>query len=164
MVDYWVGKVFSCSRIVRHNYGNPPLILVCSRNQNYFSRPNGHSTCPFWVQKTNRWFWYVCWAYHKSCDSWPIIYLFQVDNVESFSRCHVTSKWCEPNHAIMERIVPNGILNQKPSKWFKMAKLCNVLMLGNVEDECTFSNLAFMKTKFWNWLITHFDLDVYMYV
>jgi hypothetical protein len=48
---------------------------------------------------------------------------------------------------LWERIVPSGNLNQKFTKWFKMAKLCNVLMLGNVEDECTFSNLAFIKTK-----------------
>jgi hypothetical protein len=37
---------------------------------------------------------------------------------------------------LWERIVLSRILNQILSKWFKTAKLCNFLMLGNVEDEC----------------------------
>jgi len=52
-----------------------------------------------------------------------------------------------PTTCLWERIVPSRNLNQKLCKWFKMTKLCNVLVLGNVEDECTFSNLAFMKIK-----------------
>jgi hypothetical protein len=32
---------------------------------------------------------------------WSIVYLFQVDNDESLSRCHVTSEWCKPDHMVM---------------------------------------------------------------
>jgi hypothetical protein len=38
------------------------------------------------------------------------------------------------------------------------------MVLGSMEDEHTFSNLSFVKSKLWNWLITHLDLVVYMYV
>jgi hypothetical protein len=37
------------------------------------------------------------------------------------------------------------------------------MVLGIEEDEWMFSNLAFIKNKFWNRLITHFDLIVKMY-
>jgi hypothetical protein len=33
-----------------------------------------------------------------------------------------------------------------------------------MEDEHTFSNLSFVKSKLWNRLTTHLDLVVYMYV
>lgn len=45
-----------------------------------------------------------------------------------------------------------------------MTKFCIFLVLGGVEDEHTFSNLAFMKTKLQNQLTTHLDLIVHMYV
>jgi hypothetical protein len=38
-----------------------------------------------------------------------------------------------------------------------------MMVLGNVEDECTFSNLVIMKLKLWNQLTTHLDLIVQMY-
>jgi len=37
------------------------------------------------------------------------------------------------------------------------------MVLGNVEDECTFSSLVFMKLKLRNQLMTHLDLVVQMY-
>jgi hypothetical protein len=40
---------------------------------------------------------------------------------------------------------------------------CIMMVLGNVEDECTFSNLVFMKLKLRNQLTTHLDLVVKMY-
>jgi hypothetical protein len=48
---------------------------------------------------------------------------------------------------LWERIRISGILKRRHFKWFKMTKFCIVLVLGDVEDELTFSNLAFMKTK-----------------
>ncbi len=38
-----------------------------------------------------------------------------------------------------------------------------VMVLGNVEDERTFSTLTFMKSKLKNQLTTHLDLVVRMY-
>jgi hypothetical protein len=38
-----------------------------------------------------------------------------------------------------------------------------VVVLGSVEDEWMFSNLAFVKSKLWNWLTSHLDLIVHMY-
>ncbi len=89
---------------------------------------------------------------------------FKLTMLNHFQDAMLPQNDVNPTTRLWERIVPNGILNHKLFKWFKMAKLCNVIMLGNMEDECTFSNLAFMKTKFQNWLITHFDLVVCMYV
>jgi hypothetical protein len=45
-----------------------------------------------------------------------------------------------------------------------MTKFCIVLVLGDMEDELTFSNLAFMKIKFQNQFTTHLDLVVHIYV
>ncbi len=45
------------------------------------------------------------------------------------------------------------------SSWTHM----HCMVLGIEEDEWMFSNLAFIKNKFWNRLITHFDLIVKMY-
>jgi hypothetical protein len=39
-----------------------------------------------------------------------------------------------------------------------------VMVLGSVEDEHTFSNLAFIKTKLQNSFTMHLDLVVQMYV
>jgi hypothetical protein len=38
-----------------------------------------------------------------------------------------------------------------------------VMVLGSMEDERTFSNLVFMKTKLRNRLMIHLDLVVWMY-
>jgi hypothetical protein len=39
-----------------------------------------------------------------------------------------------------------------------------VMIIGSMEDERNFSNMSFMKNKFCNRLITHFDIVVKMYV
>jgi hypothetical protein len=46
----------------------------------------------------------------------------------------------------------------------KVAKITMVQVLGLVEDERTFSNLAFMKSKFRSKLTTHLDLCVCMFI
>jgi hypothetical protein len=53
-----------------------------------------------------------------------------------------------------------GILNHQLYEWFSMAKICTVMVLDNMEDEWTFSNLSFMKSKFRNHLTMHLDLIV----
>jgi hypothetical protein len=38
------------------------------------------------------------------------------------------------------------------------------MVMDNVKDKHTFSNLAFIKSKLQNWLSTHLDLVVQLYV
>ncbi len=52
-------------------------------------------------------------------------------------------------------------------KWLKFLKqmeIAIVMIVGNVEDERTFSIVNFMKSTFLNHLATHLDLVVQMYV
>jgi hypothetical protein len=46
----------------------------------------------------------------------------------------------------------------------KVAKIAMVTVLGSMEDERTFNNLAFMKSNLRNWLPTHLDLCVHMFI
>jgi hypothetical protein len=48
---------------------------------------------------------------------------------------------------LWERLGSSVILNHHLSEWFKLTKLCMVMVLGSMEDECTFSSLAFIKTS-----------------
>jgi hypothetical protein len=52
-----------------------------------------------------------------------------------------------PTTHLWERLGHNGILNHRLLEWFKFVKLCMVMVLGNVKDEHTFSNLVLMKSK-----------------
>ncbi len=56
------------------------------------------------------------------------------------------------------------ILKNKIFDFFKLVELTIVIVLGNVEDECTFSIVTFMKFKLNNQLTTNLDLMVRMYV
>jgi hypothetical protein len=49
------------------------------------------------------------------------------------------------------------------SKYFALAKLYIVMILGNVEYEHCFSALSFLKSKFHSWLTIHLDLVVKMF-
>lgn len=49
-------------------------------------------------------------------------------------------------------------------KYFKLVEFAIVVVLGNVENECTFSTIIFMKSKLRNHLTTNLDLVVSMYV
>ncbi len=44
-----------------------------------------------------------------------------------------------------------------------VVEIAMVMVLGSMEDERTFNNLAFMKRKSHNWLTTHLDLCVHMF-
>jgi hypothetical protein len=61
---------------------------------------------------------------------------------------------------LWKRLRFNVILNHNLFEWFKLGKLCIMMVLGSMEDERTFSNLAFIKTKLQNCLTTHLDLVV----
>jgi len=50
------------------------------------------------------------------------------------------------------------LLNHKLSEFIKHSEIAIVQMFGFVEDECTFSIVAFIKTKLWNWLNTYLNL------
>jgi hypothetical protein len=88
---------------------------------------------------------------------------FQIDNAKSLPRYDGTSTLLKPNNAFVEKFGYTGILNNCLSKWFKLVKICMVMVLGNMKDECTFLNIVFMKTKLWNHLMIHLDLVVWMY-
>ncbi len=55
------------------------------------------------------------------------------------------------------------LLVQKLNEYMKVAEIATMMILGSVEDERTFNNLAFMKSKLCNWLTTHLDLCVHMF-
>jgi hypothetical protein len=65
-----------------------------------------------------------------------------------------------PTTRLWVKLGTSGILNYQLYKWFEMAKICTIMVLGNVEDEWTFSNLSFMKSKLQNCLTMHLDLVV----
>ncbi len=46
---------------------------------------------------------------------------------------------------------------------FRLIELAIIMVLGNVEDERTFSTITFMKSKLRNQLTTHLDFVVRMY-
>jgi hypothetical protein len=45
----------------------------------------------------------------------------------------------------------------------KLVETAIIMVLGNVEDEKTFSMVRFIKSKFYNYLTTYFDLMVGTY-
>ena len=57
----------------------------------------------------------------------------------------------------------NIMLRHNLSKFFKLAEIATVLVLGSVEDERTFSTLSFMKDKLRNRLHVHLPLVVAMH-
>jgi hypothetical protein len=54
---------------------------------------------------------------------------------------------CNPTTRLWERLGSSVILNHQHFEWFKLAKFCMVMVLDSMEDERTFSNLAFIKTN-----------------
>jgi hypothetical protein len=55
------------------------------------------------------------------------------------------------------------LLVQKLNEYMKVVEIAIVMVLNLVEDERTFSNLAFMKNKLCNRLTTHLDLCVHIF-
>lgn len=50
---------------------------------------------------------------------------------------------------LLEKLASSAIPSQHLFEWyFKFVKLCRVIVLGNMEDKWTFSNLSFIKTSF----------------
>jgi hypothetical protein len=67
---------------------------------------------------------------------------------EPFDKNHVTKMWVIINN--------NTLLTKRLSEFLKLAKI----VLRYVEDECTFSMLAFMKDKLHNRLEPNLDTIV----
>lgn len=70
------------------------------------------------------------------------------------STCNATSSWWQPNN---QNVGNNWIQQKFDASPFSM-------VFGSMEDEHIFFNLSFVKSKLWNWLTTHLDLMVNMYV
>jgi hypothetical protein len=68
-----------------------------------------------------------------------------------------------PTTCMWKQVANNYILRLKMFKFFRLIKLVIIMVLGNVEDERTFSTLIFMKSKLINQLTTHLDLVVKIY-
>ncbi len=51
----------------------------------------------------------------------------------------------------------------KQLEYQNLIELAILMVLSNVEDERTFSNVNFLKLKFQNWLNIHVDLVVKMF-
>jgi hypothetical protein len=56
------------------------------------------------------------------------------------------------------------LLVLKLSKYIKVVEITMVQILGSIEDERTFSNLVFMKSKLHKKLTTHLNLCVRMFI
>jgi hypothetical protein len=57
---------------------------------------------------------------------------------------------CNPNSQMWKRFAFSVILKDKISKYFKLVELAIVVVLGSVEDDCTFFIIIFMKSKLRN--------------
>jgi hypothetical protein len=70
---------------------------------------------------------------------------------------------CNPTTKLWGCLISNAIVVEKLSKFLKLVEIAIVMVLGNMEDERTFSMIRFIKSKFYNYLTTHLDLVVRMY-
>jgi hypothetical protein len=61
----------------------------------------------------------------------------------------LTKLWCS--------LSTSNILKRNFGEWFKVAQIAAVQVLGSVEDERTFSTVAFMKNKVRNCLTDHLN-------
>ncbi len=66
-----------------------------------------------------------------------------------------TKLWCRLSSSI--------VLKKTMFKYFKVAKMAMVQVLGLVEDECIFLTFSFTKSKLWNQLVEHLPIVVGMY-
>ena len=68
-----------------------------------------------------------------------------------------------PMSRLWRKLSSNALISAKLSEFMKVAEIAHVQVLGSVEDERTFSSLAFLKSKLRNRLTTHLDLVVRMF-
>jgi hypothetical protein len=58
-----------------------------------------------------------------------------------------------PTSRLWEKLGSNMIFSHHVFEWFKLAKLCMVMVFASI-----FLNLTFIKSKICNWLNTHLDM------
>jgi hypothetical protein len=68
-----------------------------------------------------------------------------------------------PMSRLWRKLSSNALISAKLSEFMKVVEIAHVQVLGSVEDERTFSLLAFLKSKLRNRLTTHLDLVVRMF-
>jgi hypothetical protein len=68
-----------------------------------------------------------------------------------------------PVTKLWQRLGYNGLLVSRLFEYMRLAEIAITAVLGSVEDERTFSNLAFVKNKVRNRLGGHLDTTVKMY-
>ena len=83
-------------------------------------------------------------------------------------KSHAHSAMAEPRDAnpvtkLWQKVGTNGLLLNRLSEFIKVAEIAITAVLGSVEDERTFSNLAFIKSKLRNRLGVHLDTCVRLF-
>jgi hypothetical protein len=68
-----------------------------------------------------------------------------------------------PLTKLWQKVSQNTLMTQRLSEFIKVAEIAVTAVLGSVEDERTFSTLAFMKSKLRNRLGSHLDTAVKMF-
>jgi hypothetical protein len=68
-----------------------------------------------------------------------------------------------PLTQLWRTIEVSQVLRMGMFKYLKVVKMTIVQVLGDVEDKCTFSTLAFMKPKLCNQLAKHLKVAMGMY-
>jgi hypothetical protein len=70
---------------------------------------------------------------------------------------------CNPTTKLWGQLASNVIVANKLLEYLKLVELAIIMVLGSVEDERTFSNVNFLKSKLQNQLTIHLDLVVKMF-
>ena len=83
-------------------------------------------------------------------------------------KSHAHSAMAEPRDAnpvtkLWQKVGTNGLLLNWLSEFIKVAEIAITAVLGSVEDEWMFSNLAFIKSKLRNRLGVHLDTCVRLF-
>ena len=83
-------------------------------------------------------------------------------------KSHAHSAMAEPKDAnpitkLWQKVGTNGLLLNRLSEFIKVVEIAITAVLGNVEDERIFLNLAFIKLKLRNKLGVHLDTCVRLF-
>lgn len=142
------------------------LILVESSCRGNVSRALGFTKVWIMLWKVHRrWKWmgenpyYFLWR-----EIWCFNFSFQ-NYYEKWPCCYTVEPLlpCNPIIGLWSKIASNTFLRHWLLKYFALAKVAMVMVLGSMEDKHYFSTLSFMRSKLWNQLTTHFNLVVKMF-
>lgn len=68
-----------------------------------------------------------------------------------------------PMSHLWRKLYTNAFISMKLLEFIKVVEVAHVQVLGNVEDERTYSSLSFLKSMLQNRLTTHLDFLVRMF-